>query len=196
MKQIYITLIVLSIVLYVLPIVLRRIFIKKITNQLILNNKDNFNKLIENKIVKLIVPPINIDFFKLNMAMLNGDTKKTDECLDRFDVVKLKEKEKKNIYSKAFAYFIETKDKERINKYYEYLRNNSDDNQKHQLDIYYNTYIESDTKYLKEIQKKYDDNNSIELVPLLIQMYENKKDDIKYKKYLKLFKDYMNNKNN
>lgn len=196
MKYIFYALIFLAFLAIFLPSFLRNYFSEKLTKCIIRNDTENFDKLINKTVVKKMIAPFQIDFLKLNKALFAGDDKEIIKSFEHFDRVNLNANQKRTIYSKAFSYFIEKRDSKRIKKYYDYLKIVSSDEQNHELDIYYDTYIKLSDKHLSEISKRYENDNSIEALPILIQIYNNKKDANKVEYYQKILTDYVKNKDN
>ncbi|MBQ1826690.1 MAG: hypothetical protein II126_01850, partial [Erysipelotrichaceae bacterium] len=144
-----------------------------------------FYQLLEDKKVKRSVPPFNIDFMKLNAAVMQKDQGKIKEALERFEHVRLNNKQKQAVYINAFNYFVYQDDKKQAKYCYEKLQGLSFP-ERPEIEKIYNTFIEEKADYLDEVLEDYNDaegDEKIGYLPMLIQIYQNLGDKQKAKEY-------------
>ncbi|MBQ4253382.1 MAG: hypothetical protein II712_01000, partial [Erysipelotrichaceae bacterium] len=155
-----------------------------------------FYQLLEDKKVKRSVPPFNIDFMKLNAAVMQKDPGKIKEALERFEHVRLNNKQKQAVYINAFNYFVYQDDKKQAKYCYEKLQGLSFP-ERPEIERIYNTFIEEKADYLDEVLEDYNDaegDEKIGYLPMLIQIYQNLGDKQKAKEYGDILKDYLKEK--
>ncbi len=156
----------------------------------------DFYQLLEDKKVKRAVPPFNIDFMKLNAAILQKDQGKIKDALERFEHVRLNNKQKQAVYVNAFQYFVYQDDKKQAKYCYEKLQS-LEFPEKTEIEKIYNTFVEEKADYLDEVLEDYndaEDNEKFGYLPMLIQIYQNLGDKDKVKQYSDILKGYLKEK--
>ena len=150
-----------------------------------------FDELLASPQTKRVLPPFNIAFLKLNEALILEDEKMTDESFDSFNMTMTKS-QKEVLYKRGFYYYLDKRNKDKTDHYYELLRQmNVADLQT--LDVMYDTYILKGSKYLDIIRNAAEKAGEKEKMPyysLLTDIYQNIGDKDKEKEYRKIVKDY------
>ncbi len=98
-------------------ILLQRLMLDRLTTALINRDFDRFDKLIDTKAVKWTVAPFNQDYLKLSRYTLAGETDGIIACFDNFANRRLSYPQAKDVYVKAFDYFLGRGDKQRCQLY-------------------------------------------------------------------------------
>ncbi|MBQ3374869.1 MAG: hypothetical protein IJG49_00380 [Erysipelotrichaceae bacterium] len=136
----------------------RKNILNKLADLLMKGQIQEFEAMTERKDVQRRVPPFNLDYLKLNRAMISGDKKKTVEMFDSFKDKRLNEAQKKEIATRGFNYFITEKDKKRAAYYKDQINTLSDtvENKaiKEEVNNFYDICIEKKTGKLKELLRK------------------------------------------
>ena len=86
--------------------VIREIELNQMLDLLNAKKYDEFDKLVESKLVKVVFDPFNIDYIKLNSYMLRNDESLIDKGFKRFDEVRLNKRQKDDVEMKAFSYYL------------------------------------------------------------------------------------------
>lgn len=136
----------------------RRSILGKLAELLMKGEIQEFEAMIERKDVKRLVPPFNLDYMRLNRAMITGDKKKIIEMFDSFKDKRLNEAQKKEIATKGFNYFISENDKKRVTYYRDQINTLSDTAEnkalKEEVNNFYDICIDKKTGKLKELLRK------------------------------------------
>ena len=161
---------------------------------------EKFETLCSQKIIQLVIHPYNLLFMQLNEAMAKKDNKKVRKLLKSFDQIKITDKQKTAVYSKAFYYYFTLgqteRSKERVNEYYQKLSKYEDYDGKEEIDIIFDTFVNGGYKYLGTMLEKYTHARSeekLECEMLLMNMYTNKGDLEEAKKYSVLAQETIEN---
>lgn len=122
-------LIIISIILglFVLSIVIpkrmRSQLAEQLSSALLKRDFIQFDQLIEKRAVRFVFDPFNVDFMKLNAALVKGDPIEIDQRFAGFDQCRLSDKQKEAVYYNAFYYYVSRKDKARVKQYGNQLLN-------------------------------------------------------------------------
>ena len=171
--------------------ILRRVLTNKQSDKLMKlfleGNFKEFDKQIDSKLTRYLIPPFNQDYMKLNSYLARGDEKKIHEMFSRFDKVRLNAAQKELVYTNAFYYYVGLKDENKARKYYNLLmESTSDEDSRKEIDRMFDIYINNGYKYLEDTEKEYrnaDEREKMKLQALLAVMYENKGDKKKAQEY-------------
>lgn len=193
MKQFGILFAGMVVVLFVLSIVLPKYFRKRYLDRLsaYLIQKDfvAFDELIEQKQMKWIFAPFNLDFMKLNRALAANDPVLIQAAFDRFDHCHLSPKQEEAVYYHGFYYYASVQNRQQAQKYgrlYAGLKG-ADASVKEEMRKYYDVFVNGSYAYLEECQRLLEnaqETDRLKLSVLLAKMYENKGDREKAKTYL------------
>ena len=176
----------------------RKSILNKLADLLMKGEIQEFEAMTERKDVKRLVPPFNLDFMKLNRAMLSGDKKKTIEAFDTFKDKKLNDAQKREIATRGFNYFLTEKNDKRVAYYKDQINSLADTKDnialKEEVNNYYDICIDKKTGKLNELLRKNDEMeekyrgvNEF----LIATIYENKGDMEKKEEYLALSRQHM-----
>ncbi len=171
-----------SIIKKYLTVKLERELVKLIMSR----DYEKFDELINSKKVKYLIQPFNIDFMKLNSALMKDNKKEVDEMFDYFDNVRPNKKQQEAVFSRGFYYYLSREKYDKVEKYYNLLKNLKDENSMYEFDRAYDTYAKKGFKYLEntlEELKAAPDYVKPALEGLISTMYENKKDKKMAKEY-------------
>ena len=164
---------------------------KKINGQLIecVKNDDDqgFETILNKTFTKFILSPFNIDYMRLNFAFIKNDNHKIEELLDTFEHRNLNSKQRQDIYSKAFNYYLSLENKSKAKHWLDLIHEQVNNNQMIlEFDTLYDIYLEKGWKYLDEMLENLEDMEETYRGPsefLISLMYENKGEKNKAKEY-------------
>ncbi len=181
-----IAVILIAVTLLAVPL-LRRVVVNSVEDPLLRNDFATFDKRIDRWYIKLFIQPFNVDFLKLNRALLAGDRQGTDEMFEHFDHVNLNEKQKENVYLRGFEYYLSAGDRALTDKYYELIKGLDDGDLKTYVDHLYDIYVLKGWTYLDEMLAQADTlpkDQLFEVYSMISAMYENKGDEKNAQIYL------------
>jgi hypothetical protein len=185
----------LSIVLVTIKTNIQNKKVNELATLLMQGKYDEFDKLIDSNNYKNKLPILNYFYLKLNKAIILKNAASIEEILNDNNLDKLSNKEKDILYKRAFYYYLNEKDKNKTQKYYELIKQ-LNRNDFITIDRLYDTYINNGYKYLddtlKQLSLAKDDNTKAQLELLLSNMYANKKDKDNVEKYLNLAQSHLN----
>lgn len=199
MSWVTITLIVLTLVVIFGPVVIKNIYSKKLTTLLMNRDFDGFDALVDKKIVTWSINPFNIDYMKLNKALMKNDPKEIDEAFKVFDSRKLNDKQKEAVYYNGFYYYMAQENKPLTTKYVKELlkMEKLPEEAKEDIRVSYDININGSYNLLDDTLKKLKDEKDPQLITkyelMIAKMYANKGDDAKAKEYMDRFIDQSNN---
>lgn len=163
-----------------------------LSNYLYKGDFDNFEKLINKWYIKYLIYPFNIDFLKLNEAIVKQDRKKVDACFNEFDNKTITDKQKESVYQKAFFYYLQENDEKKLNKYYKLIKELEDKTLFNSIDEIYKVVVLKETEQLDKFLKLYNENNENTMAVFLIyNIYMNKNEKDEASKYLNIFNDLV-----
>lgn len=152
-------------------------------------NFDEFDRLIDSRLVKLVFDPFNVDYIKLNGCIYKQDKKAIDNAFLRFDQVKLTALQRDDIDLKAFNYYLSEGNVAKVHKYYKNIKDSSSNKMKKEVHRLYDIYIEKGSKYLDELieetaalDERYKSSNEL----LISAIYGNLKNTEKEREYREL----------
>ncbi len=199
MSWVTITLIILTLVVIFGPVAIKNIYSKKLTTLLMNRDFDGFDALVDKKIVTWSINPFNIDYMKLNKALMKNDPKEIDEVFKVFDSRKLNDKQKEAVYYNGFYYYMAQENKPLTTKYVKELlkMEKLPEEAKEDIRVSYDININGSYNLLDDTLKKLKDEKDPQLITkyelMIAKMYANKGDDAKAKEYMDRFIDRSNN---
>ena len=199
MSWVTITLIILTLVVIFGPVAIKNIYSKKLTTLLMNRDFDGFDALVDKKIVTWSINPFNIDYMKLNKALMKNDPKEIDEAFKVFDSRKLNDKQKEAVYYNGFYYYMAQENKPLTTKYVKELlkMEKLPEEAKEDIRVSYDININGSYNLLDDTLKKLKDEKDPQLITkyelMIAKMYANKGDDAKAKEYMDRFIDQSNN---
>ncbi len=183
-------LLIVVIVFSVVMAIVKKYSSSKLEKQLIqlLADKDykGFDELINSKKVKNSIPPFNVDFMKLNVAILKEDKNEIDRMFESFDYVRPNKAQKEAVYVKGFYYYLSNEKYDKVEKYYKLLAELKSQESMYEFDRAYDVYVNKGCRYLEETIAELNtapDYYKPALAGLISSMYENRKDEKMAKKY-------------
>lgn len=160
----------------------------KLGNYLYNGDFDNFEKLINKWYVRYIIYPFNIDFLKLNKALLSSNDVEINQCFNGFNKVKMTDKQAEAVYQKAFYYYLQTDSKNKLKEYYELISKLEDKHLLNSIEDIYKVYVLKDNTLLEKYLEKYNNNNNdTNALFIIYNIYKNMNDSENYHKYLDIF---------
>lgn len=179
--------IVLAFTLFI--IISRKIISNKLVKNLMAENYEEFDKLINNDLTKLVIKPYNLFFMQLNKEMISKNNSAVQKTANVFSRIKMNKDQAVTLYMRLFHYYLDQDDKTHAKRYYKKL-NDYEFKGKEGYKVIYDTLVEDGYKYLNETLKAYesttDESRKLEFEIMLMNMYTNKGDLKEAKKYEKL----------
>ncbi len=192
---IYIVIFIIAVVVLTFAIsYLKSLQYKKLVSFLEKKEFDKFDQEIDTLYTKILFPPFNVDYMKLNGAILRNDERLIDKSFAVFDNKRLNVKQKEAVYMMAFNYYISLEDYKKAKKYVDAVNTLNNEQMKKEANRIYNIYAEKGHRYLDEMLEEVnmmDDTYKGVHEFLIYLMYENKGDKENAEKYKKLSEKHM-----
>ncbi len=180
-----------AVILIVLTLIavplLRRAVVNSVEDSLLRQDFTAFDKKIDKWYIRLFIPHFNVDFLKLNRALMAGDRAGTDRMFEYFDHVNLTEKQKENVWLRGFEYYISQEDRVMADKYYELIKGLQDQDLITYADRLYDIYVLKGWTYLDEMLDETETlpkDQQLEAFSMIAAMYLNKGDEENVQKYM------------
>ena len=175
------------------------LFFKRRRYNLLINTlkqKDfkKLDELLDSKVTQFFFAPFNLDYLRLNSAIMQNDKELIKKCFDDFDHHHLNRKQKEEVYMKGFNYFIYEKDYDNAKKYLDKVNTLDNEKIKQEAECIYDIYALKGYKYLDFLldeTEKLDDMYKGVNEFLISLMYKNKGDEAMSQKYSELSKKHM-----
>lgn len=166
----------------------------KLTNAIYQGRIDEFDKIVSKKYVKYLIHPFNLDFLKLNKAIISENRKEIDLIFDRFEKAQLTDNQKIAVYEKGFYYYLQEKNNNKFNKYYQLIKELPDQTLLNRIQDAYSICGLKDTKLLEKyetlLQKE---PNNMNVLFLLYNVYKNLGNENKANEILEKYAEAQNN---
>ena len=134
---------------------------------------DQLDELLNKPVVKYLFMPFNLEYIRLNIALIKDNGEAIDKQIDLLTSMKMTEKQKEDVYLKALNYYVTMGNNDRAKKMYECAMTLKDK-------------VNKGYKYLDELEKNLDNCSKDYKVfncYLVALMYENKNDKKKAEYY-------------
>ena len=188
-----IILVIIAVIVIIGPLVIGRILSSRLTDLLIKKDFDTFDKKVDSRLAKMFISPFNIDYMKLNEAMIKDDPKAIDKAFKVFDTRKLNNRQKEAVYYNGFYYYMAKENKDLTTKYKNELLklDHISDEVKKEIKTSYDINIQGSYDLLDETIKKLEVEKDPQMIVkyelMIAKMYTNKGDDVKAKEYMDRF---------
>ncbi len=146
-----------------------------------------FDNIVESKLTKTVIKPFNLNFLKLNAAIMKNDSKEIDKLFDYIDKSKMNKTQYEAFFNKAFEYYVFHNNKAKAEYYLKKIQTYLDNIYIKQAEMSFDIKFEKSFKYLKEIleiEKSAEPKDLVIIWSLIAQMYSNKGDNEKAKEYI------------
>lgn len=188
MEKILIMTVVLVFIASIIPNILLKSYTSKLTDLLLNNEYDEFNKLINSKIVKLILPTYNREYILLNSYLILDNFDKVKEQYNKIFNLKLSKKQERIVYLEAFNYFYSKNDRDMVDKVHNHIQTFEEEDIRKENQRIYDICVLKKANHIEEMEEEYNKNNNKDLAMMLYLQYKNINDDINAKKYKELMK--------
>lgn len=189
--------IVMAVLVFARPVIdgkMRKDLLNELTDLMMSGKFDEFDEKINTKKARRLILPFNVDFMKLNSAIMKGDQKAAESCFERFEQVRLNTEQKSAVYIRGFYYYLGLEDLKKAEVYYRKLAENRKEDCNEEIERLYDTYVLGGIKYLRQTEEAWEnasENEKPTLEALLIKLYENKGDSEKAEEFAKKFKSHF-----
>lgn len=193
--KLFLMLIVLIVLFYIIILVIRYLLYKTFMVYLKDRNYQLFDKFIKNIFIKMLFPPYNLEYLKLNRYILEDDGYKVDQ---QFNILlrAAKASQKEDIFLKAFEYYAFNGNKKKAKKYFDELKKLGDLSIVKHATLIYDVFILDDINHIEELEEDFD-NLPFEQkkfhAQLLFIQYKNKNDYKKQEYYAQFLTEEKNN---
>jgi len=162
---------------------------KKLMTYLYNRKFNDFYSYLKSKEVVGNLHPFNIEYLKMNAAIIENDGSKIEQSLKTLKDMKLKDGQKREIYFNGFNYYIDIDNKTQSKVYKDLcLEVEKDPIRIEYINRLYDIKIEKSTKYLDELLKEVSSENINPTLYLLIaETYKNLNDSVNENKYRNLY---------
>lgn len=156
-----------------------------------------FDTYVESKEVKQALPSFNIEYIKMNAAIMENNSSKIEKALSNLIDKKMNDKQKKEVYLNGFNYYIDKNDRANATKYKNMLAGISsiDAATKNYVNRLYEIKIEKKADCLNSLLNEVNNgtvNNSASHYLLIAEAYKNIGDNKNYKLYISKYQELMN----
>lgn len=169
---------------------LRDRYLGRLAKALSKNDYELFDKYADGIAVKLLFDSFSIAYMKLNSAFLQDDKQIVDKAFKEFEYIDMSPKQKEDVYSKAFNYYMNSHDYERARIYVERIdREMSKMPIAKQCQMVYDIYALNSIEHIDALIEECDKTpvNQRGFIEMLISdSYKNKNDAKNAKKYKEL----------
>ncbi|MGN1398872.1 MAG: hypothetical protein ACI4WG_02595 [Erysipelotrichaceae bacterium] len=117
---------------------------------------EQLEELLNKSVVKYLFMPFNLEYIRLNIALIKEDSQAIDKQIDLLTGMKMTEKQKEDVYIKALNYYVTMDDVDRAKKIYELAMTLKNESLKKSADITYDVFVNKGYKYLDELEKNLD----------------------------------------
>lgn len=174
----------------------RKKLLDRLTQLAISKHTDQFDRLIDDKEAKRIIPEYNRTILKLNSYLYRNDKIKIDNLFSEAENNYFSEKQKADLYIRELMYYIDQSDKQKAKDIYEKLKKNrSYPKIKDEIELPYKILVLDETDKLdrlKEMAKStVEDKPKATYYMLIAHIYETLKDKEQAKKYQDKAKDIL-----
>lgn len=149
---------------FILPFLLRRLYLKKLFSKLEQKEIEGLNLLLDSTLCKLLFRPFNREFLRLNGYLMNNDFEHIDsQFIFLIHKMQLNPDQSLSVLNKAFNYYLSKRDVKHTNKVLKEMKKRqiSDSEFKKNM-MLYEIILEKKTNYIDEISKiieKIEDSN-------------------------------------
>ncbi|MGN1406251.1 MAG: hypothetical protein ACI4WM_08250 [Erysipelotrichaceae bacterium] len=166
--------------------------------QLLMNGSfKEFEEYADSFEVKTNVKPFNLEYIKMNAAIMQGDSNKLEKSFNKLLNMKMNDEQREEVYLNCFNHYIDKNDSKKARQFKELLiKNSRNSSLKTYVQRVYDVKIEHSFKYLDEMLNELSnkDINKATHYLLIAEMYKNKNDNEKAAEYYNLYNEYMESK--
>lgn len=166
--------------------------------QLLMNGSfKEFEEYADSFEVKTNVKPFNLEYIKMNAAIMQSDSNKLEKSFNKLLNMKMNDEQREEVYLNCFNHYIDKNDSKKARQFKELLiKNSRNSSLKTYVQRVYDVKIEHSFKYLDEMLNELSnkDINKATHYLLIAEMYKNKNDNEKAAEYYNLYNEYMESK--
>ena len=155
-------------------------YLKKMTDAITAGDFEGFRKIADSFLTKLLFPPFNLCYLKLNAAILEGDHEKTEQAIRSFSLVNMNEYQKSDLYHKIFNHYMSEKDYEKAKVYLDKIEKEVRNPDLKEQDRYvYDIYALNSAEHIDKLLAKREETPEKErgfLEMLISDSYRNRND--------------------
>lgn len=193
MKNGAITAVCLVVAVFVVIEVLRRMaanrYSRELTQDLLNERYEEFNRKAQNRFVRYLLPPFNLDHLKLTAYLAQDRREDIDAQFERFARCRLNREQKKAVYTKGFYYYLRTGNTEKVTHCYKELLEVLGGEEAEPLNRLYSVYVEKSDRYLPQILeelKRGPKERTAQCAALAAAMYANRGEEEEAHRYYSL----------
>lgn len=186
-----------AVIMLIMPLIegkMRKNLMNELADLMMTGKFAEFDEKINLRKTRRLIRPFNLDYMKLNCAIMKGDQEAVEKCFDRFDQVRLNTEQKSAVYMRGFYYYLTLEDLKKTELYYKKMAENRVEDCNEEIERLYDTYVLGGIKYLRQTEealKQASENEKPALEALLVKLYENKGDSKLAEEYEKRFKSHF-----
>lgn len=157
-------------------------------------NTSAFDEKLHSRLARFLFTPFQIEYLKLNEAILTADPKEIDPAFAVFDKRRLSTKQKEDIYMKGFNYYISVEDPKLSKKYLDLVHTLENEQMKKETEIIYDIYIQKGHHYLQQVLEETEELDEMYRGVnefLISKMYANMDEPKMAKEYFKKAETHM-----
>lgn len=178
--------------------ILKKARFQKMLLALQTQNFDDFFELTNKTSSKYLFPRFNLEYLKLNAYILKGDSKKIAESFDFIFTMRMSQKQKDDVYMKAFNYYVSLEDKKKTKELIEIIETFKNEALKREARTIYDIFILKKANYVEAMENDLPnmDNAQKGITEYLLSVqYTNINNKKKAEEYLELSKKHLSEDN-
>ena len=156
-------------------------YLRKMTEAISSGDFEGFSKIADSFLTKLLFPPFNLCYLKLNAAILEGDPEKFEQAVRNFSLVSMNQYQKSDLYHKIFNHYMSEKDYEKAKVYLDRIEKEVKNEDLKEQDRYvYDIYALNSGEHLDQLLTKREETPEKErgfLEMLISDSYKNLNDN-------------------
>ena len=131
--------------------IMKNTIMKRLIKDLQKQDFDDYYKTVDSFATKLLIPPFNREYMRMNGLIMQGRKGKVEEQFDLMLNMRMNQKQEIDIVMKAFYYYMEDENKRRAKQLLERVRKFGDDYY-NESKIMYDVYLEKSTEYIASME--------------------------------------------
>ena len=132
--------------------IMKNTIMKRLIKDLQKQDFDDYYKTVDSFATKLLIPPFNREYMRMNGLIMQGRKGKVEEQFDLMLNMRMNQKQEIDIVMKAFSYYMEDENKRRAKQLLERVRKFGDDYY-NESKIMYDVYLEKSTEYIASMEE-------------------------------------------
>ena len=145
--------IVLTLILILVPIIMKRVTWKKLLKELNDEDYDAFFYTLDTTICKLSYSAFNREYMRLSGYLAMRDDNKIEPQLELLKNMRISNKQKASVGSRGFYYYLEKGKIKKAEGMLSYSKGYADEKTYHNMEIQYSILLKKESKYIEDVKQ-------------------------------------------